>query len=929
MNLSEIISAIQSSSLTQINSPIKLRWGSQNKALGQALLPQRIDIREGMFTGIEGHITCLATRSDLPLNSFIGMPISVQLVTDLGNLHSINAIVTDVRSGESDGSLASYQITVRDALSIMDGRVNTRVFRAKSVPEILGVLFSEWRSRSTTIASAFDFDLSGLSSDNHPKRECTQQLNESDRHFVERLCRREGISWYIAAGARDQGTANASTGSSPVHTLVLFDSNATLKQGSVAEVRYHRNAATEERDAITQFSLSQKLIPAAVDNGSWCGKDVRMSRVERPTTIDQGTTGNDLAKLLTNRLWDAPHAGDSNAHLTRMTDARIAALEFESMLASGTSSVRDLTVGTWFKMVGHPDLTSLDAKKKLFVVVSVHHKGENNLPKELNEKAQALFKATGWASPLGGDSGAKSSTRVSSTQSVETRYENHFTAVQLDVPIRPSFIPEVHLPRVYPLTAIVVGPEGEEVHTDALGRIKVQLQGLDSADHEHASGAGTSGTDIDSAWVRASGALAGDRFGNTPLYRVGTEVVIDFLNGDPDKMFIAGVMANGRNAPAAFSHVGSLPGNRYVSGTKTKEISGQRYNQLRFDDTPEQISTQLASEHAHTQLNMGYLTHPRTDGAGTSRGEGAELRTDAVAAVRAAQGILLTTYARTQATGGQLDRNELLTLLNECSELFKSLGEYAGQHSSQALDSNGQEAVASAFRNWSSGTEASVGGDSQALIAIGAQAGSLNLTPKTHLTYAGENIDQVAQQHLQLASGQKLAVHAGKGLELFAVADGITAIANQGDMTLQAQAGDALVQADKDLHLQATKDVYIYGNKIHLVAADGSYHTIGGGHELGSDGRLNVKTAGHSFNGPSTEPSSPANFGKSGTQQRYQLHFPGHTDDMPMFAANQAYKITMSDGRVVQGTSDALGMTDLLKDDVMRIAKIDILKTEL
>jgi len=215
------------------------------------------------------------------------------------------------------------------------------------------------------------------------------------------------------------------------------------------------------------------------------------------------------------------------------------------------------------------------------------------------------------------------------------------------------------------------------------------------------------------------------------------------------------------------------------------------------------------------------------------------------------------------------------------------------------------------------------------LMAIGAQAGSLNLTPKTHLTYAGENIDQVAQQHLQLASGQRLAAHAGKGLELFAVADGITAIANQGDVTLQAQAGDVLVQAEKDLHLQATKDVYIYGDKIHLVASDGSYHTIGGGHELGSNGALNVKTSGHSFNGPSTESSSPANFGKNGTQQRYQLHFPGHTDDTPMHAANQAYKITMSDGRVVQGTSDATGMTDLLQDDVMRIAKIDILKPEL
>ncbi|WP_429498125.1 type VI secretion system Vgr family protein [Robbsia andropogonis] len=914
MNLSEIISAIQSSSLTQINSPIKLRWGSQNKALGQALLPQRIDIREGMFTGIEGHITCLATRSDLPLNSFIGMPISVQLVTDLGNLHSINAIVTDVRSGESDGSLASYQITVRDALSIMDGRVNTRVFRAKSVPEILGVLFSEWRSRSTTIASAFDFDLSGLSSDNHPKRECTQQLNESDRHFVERLCRREGISWYIAAGARDQGTANASTGSSPVHTLVLFDSNATLKQGSVAEVRYHRNAATEERDAITQFSLSQKLIPAAVDNGSWCGKDVRMSRVERPTTIDQGTTGNDLAKLLTNRLWDAPHAGDSNAHLTRMTDARIAALEFESMLASGTSSVRDLTVGTWFKMVGHPDLTSLDAKKKLFVVVSVHHKGENNLPKELNEKAQALFKATGWASPLGGDSGAKSSTRVSSTQSVETRYENHFTAVQLDVPIRPSFIPEVHLPRVYPLTAIVVGPEGEEVHTDALGRIKVQLQGLDSADHEHASGAGTSGTDIDSAWVRASGALAGDRFGNTPLYRVGTEVVIDFLNGDPDKMFIAGVMANGRNAPAAFSHVGSLPGNRYVSGTKTKEISGQRYNQLRFDDTHEQISTQLASEHAHTQLNMGYLTHPRTDGAGDARGEGAELRTDAAAAIRAANGVLISTHARAQANGTHLDRTELIELMTLTANLAKQLSSYAAQHGGAAHDLSGQDALVKSVSEWDSASTAS----GNAVLATDSLDGTVHATPKSHAVHAGENIDHVAQANFQVTSGQSLNMVAGKGASVFANSGGVKAIANQGPVTIQAQSDTLEVASEKALRIASNSDeITVSGKTIKLIADDGSYIIIGDGVTIGTKMGVIVKASEHSFEGPTHLSREMNQWSSAGYDQRVRMMM---RDGSP--AANQKYEIRRTDGAVISGVTDGGGWAQIQKGVKMEGASI-------
>ncbi|WP_147484947.1 type VI secretion system Vgr family protein, partial [Burkholderia pseudomallei] len=129
------------------------------------------------------------------------------------------------------------------------------------------------------------------------------------------------------------------------------------------------------------------------------------------------------------------------------------------------------------------------------------------------------------------------------------------------------------------------------------------------------------------------------------------------------------------------------------------------------------------------------LTQPRENGHGNDRGEGVELRTDAAAALRAAQGMLLTTYARTQASGGQLDRDELIRLLGECAELFKALGDYAGQHGGQAADTAGQHAVAAAFKRWAPGT--GTDGAARALMAFGAQAGSVNVTPKTHVTYAG------------------------------------------------------------------------------------------------------------------------------------------------------------------------------------------------
>jgi type VI secretion system secreted protein VgrG len=935
MNISEIIGILQSSSLTTANRPMRLCWGPKEALLGKALLPQRVDIREAMFDGIDGAIWCLSTRIDLPLNHIVGVPVSVQWLTDRGTWHAINGIVTEVTAGETDGALACYRLAFTDALAIMDARINTRVFCSKSVPQIVKILFDEWRSRSTVMASAFDFDLSGVDDQHHPARAFTQQMNESDAHFVRRLCRREGIAWFVKAGGKGEGRM-ASAATTPVHTLVMFCSNTALSESVSGPVRYHWDAASEERDSVTQFSISQKLISGAVDNGSWCGKMVSTTRSERPTTLDQGMAGDDLAQLLVKRLTDTPHAADSRAHFEKQTDARIAALECIARNASGKSSVRDFAIGEWFTLLAHPELRMRDATEAQFAITSLHHLGENNLPKTLNEKAMALYEASGWTwSPLGTRLPASALMSAGQDVMVETRYENAFTVVQRDLPIRPFYDPAIHLPRVFPLTAIVVGPAGEEVHTDAMGRVKVQLQGLRSDDHAHADGAGASGTDGDSAWVRISASLAGAGFGDTVLPRVGTEVIIDFFCGDPDKIFIVGVLANGRNMPPAFSHTGTLPGNRYVSGTKTREIGGRRANQVRFDDTPGQISAQLASEHAHTQLNIGFLTHPRSDGVGETRGEGVELRTDAAAVVRAAKGLLLTTYARTQASGEQLDRQELLSLLSECRDLFTALGSYASEHGGSAADVRGQSALISAAKSWetdaandaAAGTGTATAGSG--LFAVGAVSGAIAVTPKSHLTYAGQNIDQVAQENLQMSCGQRLHATAGKGVQLFARGDGIRAVAGEGAILIQAQAAEATLSAQKGVSIASNEaQVTISAPTVRMVAADGSYIEIGNGITLGTKGAVKILSASHEWSGPETVACPSTLFTGLPTDQRFTLHYPSHTADEPALAANKAYRITLDDGRVIQGKSDATGKTSVVEDDAMRIAQIEILKSK-
>ncbi|VWC07108.1 type VI secretion system Vgr family protein [Burkholderia lata] len=829
--------------------PVDLYFGRAQRAVGHLLALHHADIREGLISGIDGQLTCVSTHAHLSPALFLGLPVSVRLTTDRGGIRAINAIVRDVRAGQSDGELTVYQLHVCDALSLMDRRTNARMFRSCSVIEILATLMNEWRQRSPALAHAFDFDLSALWAERYPVRELTRQVNESDARFIRRLLRREGITVFAKAGPIEGASGMADE--RPMHTLLFCDDPYRLAEAPAGTLRVHpRDAGVEQRDTVTLFAHCQSLSSGKVSRPSWDYKKARVDESATVTGIDQGESGNDLAHLLTDVAIDIPHVGDSWSDHDRITRDRMLAHQFEAVRHEGISSVRDLPVGHWFTLTGDPELDMKPADHRQFVVTSVRHDIWNNLPKRLAGRANGLFTASRHLTQAVSPAPADASERT------DTRYENRFTCVRRGVPLKPSYDPGIDVPPVHLLTGTIVGTQGEEVFCDEAGRVRVQIHGYDPVDHAHAQGAGTTGLAGDSAPIRVGANLAGKYFGALFLPRVGMEVLLGSLSGDPDRLVIIGILSNGANPPATFSDTGSLPGNRYLSGIKTKEIKGHRYNQLRLDDTPSQISAQLASEHAHTQLNLGYLTQPRHDGHGSDRGEGAELRTDAAAALRAARGMLLTTYARSHATGGQLDRDELIRLLDQCAELFKSLGDYAGQHGGHAVDTTGQTALAEALRNWTPGGAASgTPGDASALIAFGAQDGSLNVTPKTHVMYAGENIDQVARQHVQLSSGETINLHGGGGVAMFAHGDGVSVIANQGKVAIQSQNDDTQIESARNIQLAAAggKLIGTANDEIVLVTSGGAYLKLHGGDiELGCPGTFTVKSAGHAWDGPAS-----------------------------------------------------------------------------
>jgi len=157
------------------------------------------------------------------------------------------------------------------------------------------------------------------------------------------------------------------------------------------------------------------------------------------------------------------------------------------------------------------------------------------------------------------------------SQNEEFSYDNRFEGIPITVPFRP---PRVTRKPVLAgsQTAVVVGTSGEEIYVDKYGRVKVQFfWDRDGKKDENSS-----------CWIRVSQIWAGKNWGWVTLPRIGQEVVVDFLEGDPDRPLIVGRIYNAEQMPPY-----TLPDNSTQSGIKTRSSkggSGSNANEIRFED---------------------------------------------------------------------------------------------------------------------------------------------------------------------------------------------------------------------------------------------------------------------------------------------------------------------------------------------------------
>jgi type VI secretion system secreted protein VgrG len=262
--------------------------------------------------------------------------------------------------------------------------------------------------------------------------------------------------------------------------------------------------------------------------------------------------------------------------------------------------------------------------------------------------------------------------------------------------------------------------------------------------------------------------------------------------------------------------------------------------------------------------------------------------------------------------------------MQDCLDLFKTLGEYAAQHQGLPVDPAPQDALKADLEAAPGARGADVTGDAKPTVSLTGPAGIAFSTPRTIVSYAGVNLDTVAQQHMQLASGKRFNVNAGKGISLFSHSDGITQIAHNGDFTMQSQHDDMKLVSAKDIKITAAKRMIAMAEEeMTFIVSGGAYLRLKGGDiEIGGPGNLTVKTAEHHWNGPASGKTEMPSFGEGMFERTPRLV--RATDGKPV--EGMQVHIERAGAAPLTGQTNAAGEGPKVKGDRLEQLKVTFKK---
>jgi type VI secretion system secreted protein VgrG len=350
----------------------------------------------------------------------------------------------------------------------------------------------------------------------YKKREYCVQYRETDFNFVSRLMEEEGIYYYL-----DHQDGR--------HVLKLVDSYSGHKAlEGMATIAYYppHNQTHSDEKYIHAWSSMQSIQPGAVALDDYDFMRPKADLMVKAKLVEPHERAD-------YEIFDYPGEylqTDDGEHYVR---ARMDELHAEFDRAEAESNVREITVGWLFSLTNAP---RRDQEREYLIVGAQYHLRDNAYETAAGEDAS---------------------------------YHCQFTVLQSRQQFRPARItaePKVSGPQ----TAMVVGPAGEEIWTDKYGRVKVQFHWDRYGKKDENS----------SCWIRVSHPWAGTGWGSVSIPRIGQEVIVDFLEGDPDQPIITGRVYNADSMPTY-----GLPAGGVVSGLKTNTHKGKGYNEMSMDDT--------------------------------------------------------------------------------------------------------------------------------------------------------------------------------------------------------------------------------------------------------------------------------------------------------------------------------------------------------
>ena len=870
-----------------------------------ALVPLKLVGSEGVNVLFEYRLTLQTpdalnfmsgTGSNFDLNAFVGLELTcyVELegqgsfapgvpggggaANQGAGVREISGLITAARYVGEESRHAVYEITLRPWLHLATLSTDCKVFQDKTPVEIIELVLSDYGFASTKRLI-----------ETYPQRDYTVQYNESDFAFVTRLMQEWGINYHFEH-------------SGGVHRLIWSDHNGafqvTQQEAGKGVSAYHQIPFYPlghkiDREYIHGFSVVDRLT-----SGSYASREYDYTRPRATLATDAAAPRNTGHADQEVYLWRGDKAGlggsdysqpnkgadkaanqteDQGKHLARL---RMQTLRQWGLRAQGVGHVRGIVPGCTFSLSEHPQ----EKANAEYIVLDTRFVIEN-VGEDTQRNALALSDAQ----------------RLAGQWHVEVNFDVQPTTEVL----RPESMQRK--PKTGgPETALVVGPGADtaesNIYTDSFGRIKLQFPWDRYGEKNQNS----------SCWVRVSAAWAGNQLGAMHLPRIGEEVLVDFLGGDPDLPFVKGRLFNALNMPPW-----SLPEQQALSGFRSRELvpgggnsAAGRSNHFVLDDTEQKIQAQLKSDHLHSSLSLGHITRIE-DNAGRkdARGEGFELRTDGHGVVRAKDGLLITTEARPNAQAHAKDMGETSARLDQAHDQHASLGDLAAQHLAQGATDQGDVAKDLQAQN-----DAIKGGTpeqgkfpefAEPHITFASPAGIASTTPGTTHQHSGRHHAITSGAHTSISSNKSFLVSAKEAVRLFAYKSGIKLVSAAADIETQA--------LEKSIHILSKISITETAENITLTAKEELTINGGGSFSTFNSGSITHGTAGVWDMNAGTiamdgAKSLPATLMVPPTKDPFNEMFV-LKDKKGNPVANFPYQIKLENGRVVRGVTDEMGRT--------------------